>query len=72
MSYRDQATTTREGIISSARVRTIADPVDLPTSRVDESHDSDVELLRENGVVQAIRVTCTCGETLLLECSYDA
>ncbi|MBK8180324.1 MAG: hypothetical protein IPK67_15820 [Planctomycetes bacterium] len=29
-----------------------------------------VELLRENGVVHAIEVRCSCGETTLIELEY--
>lgn len=30
-----------------------------------------IELLREGDVVQAIDVTCSCGETIRLWCSYE-
>ena len=31
-----------------------------------------IEVIREGDVVQAIDVTCTCGETFRLWCSYES
>jgi hypothetical protein len=30
-----------------------------------------VELVREDGVIRAIDVTCSCGERIRLRCTYD-
>lgn len=31
-----------------------------------------MELVREGAVIRSIRVTCGCGETLVLDCEYGA
>lgn len=72
MSYQDHPLTTPQaGIISGNCVRLIADPVHLPLSGDTSVPESNVELIREDGLVRAIRVTCGCGETILLECDYE-
>jgi hypothetical protein len=34
--------------------------------------EPSVELVREDGVVRAIDVTCACGQKIRLRCVYDA
>jgi hypothetical protein len=38
----------------------------------EEATGPRVELVRENGVVRAIDVTCGCGERFRIVCEYDA
>ena len=39
----------------------------LPTAH---PHDAEVELVREEGVVQQIVIRCKCGERIELDCVY--
>jgi len=46
--------------------------VGIPTAGGAHHHQATVELIRENGLVKAIDVTCICGEIIRLWCSYEA
>ena len=71
MSVREQITPMREGVISGHRIRSVVEPVRLPISADEAAGGARVELLRRDGQVDAIRVTCTCGEVILLDCQYE-
>jgi hypothetical protein len=30
-----------------------------------------VELIRENDIVRALEITCSCGERIVVRCDYD-
>ena len=35
------------------------------------SREPQVELIREGDVLRSIRVTCSCGQTVVLDCDYN-
>ena len=37
---------------------------------VAHAHEPQVELVREDGVVQRIVIVCRCGERIELDCAY--
>ncbi len=36
------------------------------------TREPQVELVRDGDVVRSIRITCSCGETLVLDCDYNS
>lgn len=34
--------------------------------------EPQVELVRDGQMIKSIRVTCGCGETVVLDCNYDS
>ena len=56
-------------VIAARHVR-IAEPV--PASRPAEESTTDprITLIKEGNTVKAIRVTCSCGEVIQMDCRY--
>ncbi len=53
----------------------LAPPVEPPAAQppaehLPHQHETQIELVRENGAVQRIVVVCKCGERIELDCVY--
>ncbi|HYE32424.1 MAG TPA: hypothetical protein VEH27_13410 [Methylomirabilota bacterium] len=49
-----------------------AHPISTPGNSADpaENHTRSVEVVKEGGIVQKIRVQCSCGEVIEITCEY--
>jgi len=58
-------------VISAQRVRMADDAVHVAAPHPDGTLDEPkIQLVREDGVVRAIDVTCRCGEKIRIVCEY--
>lgn len=58
-------------VVTAARVRVTEDPVRVGAPLVQLAHgEPKVQLIREDGAVRAIEVTCGCGEKIRIRCDY--
>jgi hypothetical protein len=72
MSRRETAETHRHGrtVIPAKAVRAALAPV--AAARIEPATAGpNIEVVREDGVVRAIDVTCACGERLRIVCEYE-
>lgn len=58
-------------VIPAQCVRVSGEPARVPVPGVTESAEPKVELIRQGDVVQAIDITCSCGERIRLKCVYS-
>lgn len=61
---------TNPSIIKHHQVRLEAQAPALPKRPSSRAHEKSVELLRLQGRVHALQLTCSCGETTLVELDY--
>ncbi|AWM37377.1 hypothetical protein [Gemmata obscuriglobus] len=58
-------------VVRAARVRVTGEPVRIgapaPTGG---GHEPTVRVVREGDLIQALEVTCTCGERIRIRCEY--
>lgn len=58
-------------VVRAARVRVTGEPVRIgapaPTSA---AHEPAVRIVRDGDVIQALEVTCSCGERIRIRCEY--
>lgn len=58
-------------VVTAARVRVTENPVRVGAPLVQLAHgEPKVQLIREDGAVRAIEVTCGCGEKIRIRCDY--
>ncbi len=57
-------------IIKSSSVREALPGSSPAPARPARGCEKDVELLRHDGVVHALQITCSCGETTVVELTY--
>ncbi|HEX4610280.1 MAG TPA: hypothetical protein VH092_18970 [Urbifossiella sp.] len=59
-------------LVPADRVRVAVDPVRVgPAAHAAEAHGPPkITLVREDGVVRAIDVVCSCGERIRILCEY--
>ena len=58
-------------LVPAARVRVAAEPVRVGTPHgTDHPGPPKIHLVREDGVVKAIDVICSCGERIRIACEY--
>jgi hypothetical protein len=58
-------------VVTAARVRVSDGPVRVGAPVVQLAHgEPKVQLIREDGAVRAIEVTCGCGEKIRIRCDY--
>jgi hypothetical protein len=58
-------------VVTAARIRVTDDPVRVGAPMVTLAHgEPKIQLVREDGVVRAIDVTCGCGEKIRIRCDY--
>ncbi len=57
-------------IIKNSSVRATRPGAASERSPSDRSCEKSVELLRQGGVVHAIQITCSCGDTTVVELDY--
>lgn len=58
-------------IVASNRVRVAADAVRVgPNRPVGDRAEAKINLVREDGVIRTIEITCTCGEKHRIRCDY--
>ena len=59
-------------VVTADRVKLSADPVrvGVPPAAGGRAEPS-VQLVREDGVIRAVDVTCSCGERIRIRCDYD-
>lgn len=58
-------------VLPGHRVLQTAEVARIGSSHSHVPSQASVELIREGDVVKAIDVTCTCGETMRIWCSYE-
>ncbi len=61
------------GVIPASRVTRAGQPLCIGAAETGDKPEAGplVELVRANGVIQAIDITCCCGERIRLRCTYD-
>lgn len=58
-------------VVAAGLVRVSADPVRVGVPRAAGGRgEPTVQLIREDGVIRAIDVTCPCGERIRVVCEY--
>jgi len=58
-------------VVTADRVKVSAEAVRIGAPRHDAAHgEPKVQLIREDGVIRAIDVTCGCGERIRIRCEY--
>lgn len=60
-----------QAIVPGSRVRQSAETVPVGGPRPVVTHEPVVELVKEGEVVQAIDVTCACGQKTRVWCVYE-
>ena len=55
-------------IITEAHVREQASPRMIPTSSASEKKPPEIQVIRQGEEIEAIEVTCSCGEHIRLRC----
>jgi hypothetical protein len=64
--------TATASVVTSARIRVADDPVRVGAPVVTLAHgEPKIQVVREDGVVRAIDVTCGCGEKVRIRCDYS-
>ena len=59
-------------VVTASRVRVMDGPVRVGAPVVTLAHgEPKIQLIREDGVVRAIDVTCGCGERIRVRCDYS-
>jgi hypothetical protein len=59
-------------VVTASRVRVMEDPVRVGAPSVTLAHgEPKIQLIREDGVVRAIDITCGCGEKIRVRCDYS-
>lgn len=58
--------------IASSHDRGNGEPTLDITSQSQPPKEPNIQVIREEGLIRKIKVECTCGETLELNCVYDA
>jgi hypothetical protein len=60
-------------VVTADRVTVSAEVVRIgaPRAADDAPGEPKVQLVREDGVIRAIDVTCTCGERVRIRCDYS-
>ena len=59
-------------VIPAARVKIADESVLIGRPRAkDGKGEPKVQLVREDGVIRAIDVTCTCGSCVRIKCEYN-
>ncbi|MDB5312207.1 MAG: hypothetical protein JWO38_6409 [Gemmataceae bacterium] len=59
-------------VVTADRVTVSAETVRIGAPRsADAPGEPKVQLIREDGVIRAIDVTCTCGERVRIRCEYS-
>ena len=60
------------GIVPGRKVVVSGESARVPVPRSDSpTCEPQIELVRDGEVIQAIDVTCTCGQKIRLRCVYD-
>ena len=58
----------RNSVIPHSAISREAGPVPVGANR--RADDVKLDFTTENGVIQSIRITCSCGREIHLECQY--
>ncbi len=59
-------------VVTASRVRVMDGPVRVGAPSVTLAHgEPKIQLIREDGVVRAIDITCGCGEKIRVRCDYS-
>jgi hypothetical protein len=57
-------------LVPGGRVRVIEGPAPVRVPPLPSGGEARLEIRRHGNVIQAIDVTCTCGETIRIVCDY--
>lgn len=58
-------------VVPAGRVKVTADAVPIGAPRMGETRgEPKVQLIREDGVIRAIDVLCSCGQCIRIRCEY--
>jgi hypothetical protein len=57
-------------VVTAERVRVAGEAVRIGAPARDRGGEPAVHLVREDGVIRAIDVTCRCGERIRIRCDY--
>ena len=57
-------------VVSGTRIRVCLDPVRVGAPNAPPHGEPKVQLVREDGVVRAVDITCGCGEKIRIRCDY--
>lgn len=59
-------------VVAAARIRVAEVPIRVGApSATAKQGEPTIQLVREDGVVRAIDVTCACGEKIRIRCDYS-
>lgn len=59
-------------VVPANRVRVIESGVRIGDPKGADRHgEPKVQLVREDGVIRAIEITCSCGELIRIKCDYS-
>jgi hypothetical protein len=59
-------------VVTAARIRVSDDPIRVGAPTVVLAHgEPKIQLVREDGTVRAIDITCGCGEKIRIRCDYN-
>ena len=59
-------------VVTAARIRVSDDPIRVGAPSVVLAHgEPKIQLIREDGTVRAIDITCGCGEKIRIRCDYN-
>ena len=62
---------TGRAVVAAGRVRVSDEAVRIGEPNPPGPHDEpQVKLVREDGVIRAIEITCRCGEVIRVRCEY--
>ncbi len=67
----DEARPAAGPVVVAARVKVGGETVRIGAPHAGEAHaEPKLHLVREDGVIRAIEVTCACGERIRILCEY--
>lgn len=59
-------------VVTAARIRVSDDSIRVGAPSVVLAHgEPKIQLIREDGTVRAIDITCGCGEKIRIRCDYN-
>jgi hypothetical protein len=67
----DPTTADPTAVVHSGCVKLSGDSVRVGAPQAQSKAAPKIELVREDGVVRAIDITCGCGEKIRVVCEYD-
>jgi hypothetical protein len=65
-------TAQQKSVVTAARIRVSDEPIRVGAPSVVLAHgEPKIQLIREDGTVRAIDITCGCGEKIRIRCDYN-